>query len=172
LVLEAEDDLARVVTPRLLAAGADLKRVSIGRVIDVSASIDALEAERRRRPDLRLVVLSPVRKFIGEAELRGNVATREALDPLLSWAEQHEIAVLGVIHPPKTKLEAFSGSTAFLEIARAAFSILPDKKDKGLRTLVSAKANLGPDQVSMAYRIGAATVQGIETSRVVWSSPC
>jgi hypothetical protein len=71
LVMEAEDDAASVVVPRLLAAGADLKRVGVGKLIDVSEGVEALEAERKRRKDLRLVVLSPIRRFIGEAELRG-----------------------------------------------------------------------------------------------------
>lgn len=177
LVLESEDDLARVITPRLIAAGADLRRVGLGKRIDLSEGIGALEAERNRRKDLRLVVLSPVREFFGEAvEARGNLAVREAMKPLLTWAENHGIAVVGVAHPPKGKeeKEAFAGSNAFLEVARAAYSVIPDpESDEPIlkrkpRLLVSAKSNLSADDVRIGYHIEGAEVGDIKTSRVVW----
>lgn len=177
LVLEAEDDVERTVTPRLIAAGADLRRVGLGKLMDFSQSVDALEAERRRRrKNLRLVVLSPIRKFLGEAEFRGNLAVRDALTPILNWAERHGVAVLGICHPPKGKedKEAFAGSAAFLEVARAAFSVIPDpESDEPIikrkpRLLVSAKGNLGPDDARILYRIDGVKVGAIETSRIVW----
>lgn len=176
LVLDAEDDLARTVKPRLIAAGADITRIGLGKIVDLSQGPAILEAEAKRRKDLRLVALSPIRKFIGHAEDRGNLGVRDALLPLLNWAEARRIAILGIAHPPKDKehKEAFAGSSAFLELARAAFSVIPDPASKEPiirrrpRLLVSAKANLASDQAMMRYRIEGVTVDGIETSKVVW----
>jgi len=177
LVLESEDDLERVITPRLIAAGADLRRVGLGKRIDLTAGIAALEAERKRRRDLRLVVLSPVREFFGEAvEARGNLAVREGMKPLLTWAETHSIAIVGIAHPPKGKedKEAFAGSNAFLEVARAAYSVIPDPESeepilkRRPRLLVSAKSNLSADDVRISYRIDGAMAGEIATSKVVW----
>lgn len=179
LVLETEDDPASVIKPRLMAAGADLRKIGIGGRLDLSASVAQLEAQRQRRPDLRLVVLSPIREFFGEGtEAKGNLALREALKPLLAWARAHKVAVLGVAHPPKGKeeKEAFAGSAAFLEVARAAYSVIPDPDDDNpitkqrRRILVAAKGNLSPDNVTLPYRIEGAAVDGIETSRVVWGA--
>lgn len=177
LVLEAEDDLARTVKPRLEAAGANTKRVGLGKTVDLTEGADRLDAEWKRRPGLRLIVLSPIRKFIGNSEHHGNTGVRDVLAPVLSWAEDRRVALLGICHPPKGKenKEAFAGSAAILEVARAAYSVIPDPDSKEKivkrrpRVMVAAKGNLGPDNLSLRYRIdGFTTAGGIETSRVVW----
>jgi putative DNA primase/helicase len=176
LILEPEDDLARTVTPRLIAAGADLKRVGVGKLVDLSRGPELLEAEWKRRKGLRLVVLSPIRKFVGGAEAHGNLGIRDVLQPVLDWAERRRVALLGIAHPPKGEehREAFAGSAAFLELARAAFSVIPDPaSDEPItkrkpRLLVGAKANLAADDVRLSYRIESAMAGAIPSSRVVW----
>lgn len=177
LVLEAEDDLSRTVKPRLIAAGGDPRRVGLAKSIDLRDGPAAFEAEHQRRGDLRLIVLSPIRKFIGDGEHYGNTGVRNILSPILDWAEEKQVAILGICHPPKNQQnkEAFAGSAAFLEVARAAYSVLTDDESKERivkrrpRILVTAKGNLGPDNLRLNYRIdGMKTAEGIETSRVVW----
>ena len=176
LIFEEEDDAASVIKPRLMAAGADLRRVLIGREVDLSNGIGALVAEAKKLGGVRLVVLSPLRKMIGAAEDHGNTGVRKALAPLLQWAERDGIAILGIAHPPGDKeyKAAFAGSKAYFERARAAFSVLPDPTDRNpivrhrRRIMVAAKANNAPDGEVMGYRIEGVTVSGIETSRVVW----
>jgi hypothetical protein len=177
LVLEAEDDLARTVAPRLMAAGADMSRVSVGKVIDLSQGPAMLEAEWKRRKDLRLVVMSPIRKFVGKAEDHGNLGVRKVLQPILDWAEKRRVALVGIVHPLKGKehkVDAFAGSPAFLEMARAALTLMPDPTSKEKierrkpRILTHAKANIGRDDAVMKYLIEGVTIDGIETSRIVW----
>lgn len=179
LVLEAEDDVARTVKPRLIAASADTRRVGLAKEIDLRGGPEPFEAEFKRRKGLKLIVLSPIRKFIGDAEYHGNTGVRDVLQPILAWAEQRRVAVLGICHPPKGKeaKEAFAGSTAFVEIARAAYSVIPDPASKEPivkrrpRILVAAKGNLGPDTLHLNYRIeGFTTPDGIGTSRVIWQA--
>ncbi len=176
LLFEEEDDEESVVTPRLLAAKAKLRRIAVGRGVDLSNGIDALVAEAKRLGRVRLVVLSPLRKMFGNAEHLGNNGVRRALEPLLNWIEVENIALLGIMHPPADKeyQAAFAGSKAFFERARAAFSVIPDPSDKSpimkhrRRIMVAAKSNHAPDGEVMGYRLETAHIQNIETSRVVW----
>jgi hypothetical protein len=166
------------VVPRLMAAGADLRRVAAGQLVDLSAGIDALAAEAKRQGHVRLIVLSPIRKFMGTAEDHGNLGVRGVLEPLLAWAEAERIAILGIAHPPGAKKNqpAFAGSQAYVEVARAAFSVIADPGDRNpvlkqrRRFLVAAKSNLSSDQGTMPYRIEGARIGRIETSRVVWEA--
>ena len=62
LVVEMEDDATRTTLPRLLAAGGDPRKVGIASALDLSCGgLAFLEAERKRRGDLRLVVWSSCR---------------------------------------------------------------------------------------------------------------
>ena len=179
LVFETEDDAASVVIPRLKAAGANMERIAVGsEAFDVSSGIDALAGEARRLGNVRLVVLSPFRRFLGDAELHGNRGVRQALSPLLAWAATNRVAVLGIAHPVKGKehKEGFAGDAAIVEVARAAWSVIPDPEDKNpimkhrARVMVAAKSNLSADGLMLAYRIEGAKVEGIQTSRIVWQT--
>lgn len=176
LVFEAEDDAGSVIKPRLIAAGADLRRVGIGGGFDLSEGVGALVAETKRIGGVRLVVLSPLRTFFKAAEDHGNSGVRAALKPLLEWAATSGVSIVGITHPPSAKkyTQAFAGSQGYVEVARAAFSVLPDPDDDNplirlrRRVLVAAKANLAPDGEIMGFRIEGVEAGGIATSRVVW----
>ena len=191
LVFEVEDDAGSVVVPRLVAAGADIKRVALGGLVDLSDGGGAIIRTAKRvfgssagrgqtsaatGGGVRLVVLSPIRAFYKQAEDNGNVGVRRAMEPLLKWAAAEGVTVLGIGHPPKTGRDPFAGSQAYVEVARAAYSTVYDPTDKNphiksrRRVLVNAKANLGPDTQILSYRIEGVTLpDGIETSRVVWA---
>ena len=178
LVVEMEDDATRTTLPRLLAAGGDPRKVGIAAALDLSrGGLALLEAERKRRGDLRLVVLSPVRRCVGDADASGNLAVRAALAPFARWLEEHRIACLAVLHPVKgqeDKPDVFSGSAAYLEVCRSALVAMPDpaSRERDLRrrprVLATAKGNLGPDGLCLGYRIEDATAAGVATARVVW----
>jgi len=179
LVFETEDDAASVVIPRLLAAGADMDRIAVGSAsFDLSGGIGALAAEAKRLGNVRLIVLSPFRRFLGNSENVGTLAVRDALAPLLTWATENRVAILGIAHPLKGKehLPGFAGDPALVEVARAAWSIIPDPADRNpilkhrARVMVAAKANLAPDGLTLRYKIEGADVGGIATSRIVWQS--
>ena len=155
LVVEMEDDATRTTLPRLLAAGGDPRKVGIAAALDLSrGGLALLETERKRRGDLRLVVLSPVRRCVGDADASGNLAVRAALAPFARWLEEHRIACLAVLHPVKgqeDRPDVFSGSAAYLEVCRSALVAMPDpaSRERDLRRrprlLATAKGNLGPD---------------------------
>lgn len=175
IVLETEDDVAKVTKKRLIAAGTDMRRVMVhGQAIDLSQSVEVLENEAKRLGDLRLVVLSPVRMFFGENESSRQVDTRARLDALLRWAKARKVAILGIAHTAEGKKgqsgEDMAGPKAFAQRARAVHSAVIDTDDpepeikKKRRLLITAKANNSPDTLRLAYRIKASG----ESSRIVW----
>ncbi len=162
---EGEDDRSAVTAPRLAAAGANMRRIVLGPVCDLSAGVGQLqEAARSLSGGASLIVLSPIRSFFGlESYRSGDVRAR--LAPLLAWAEAEGIAVLGVSHP-KTGARDFAGSSAWKEVARAG--LFAEKTDDGGRHVTPLKASLAPDGWRLPYRIEAVEAGGIHTSRIAW----
>ncbi len=165
---EGEDDPQSVTIPRLQAAGADLTRLVIGPVCDLSQDVAALdEAAKALGETPALLVLSPVRSFFGP-ESFVETTVRARLAPVLAWAERHGVAVLGVSHPPKGKRE-IGGGAVWTNAARAGFFVEKDAKRPALRIMTPLKANSGRDDWRLAYSIkGTVLPGGIETSRIVW----
>lgn len=176
ILAETEDDPARVIMPRLMAAGADLARVKLCGQVNLSTGLDGLRKHADAIPDLRLVVLSPVLTFFGSGAM-DEVSMRAKIKPMLQWADERRIAIIGITHPPKgAKVnDEFAGSEVFYRAARGAWSAVIDPTDENpiikakRRMLVAAKNNIGDDTAMMPYRIEGVTLPGgIETSRVVF----
>jgi hypothetical protein len=101
LLLTGRDDRERLVLPRLLAAGADLDRVET--LASGSASgagrgfcldLAALEAEARKRPNLRLIVIDPFVGFVGQANDRRTRDLVDLLKGLSHLADRLGVAVV------------------------------------------------------------------------------
>lgn len=165
---EGEDDPESVTLPRLQAAGADLSRVIIGPVCDLSQSVEELEAAIRDLSEPpALLVLSPVRSFFGK-ESYIDTEIRARLAPVLRWAERNTVAILGVTHPPRGKQD-IAGAGAWRNAARAGFFVDKDKRRPTRRILSPLKSNSGRDDWQLAYVIeGVKLHGGVETSRIVW----
>ncbi len=165
---EGEDPRDTVTAPRLAAAGADMRRVILGPVCDLSASVDQLRAAAAQLPGgAKLVVLSPIRSFFGlESYRSGDVRAR--LAPLLAWAETDGLAVLGVSHP-KTGQRDFAGASAWKEVARAG--LFAERTEDDGRHVTPLKANQARDDWTRPYRIEEARANGIIASRVVFLPP-
>ncbi|MDY6960282.1 MAG: AAA family ATPase [Pseudomonadota bacterium] len=180
LVIEGEDPVDTVTVPRLLAAGADLSRVTIVDQGEDMLTAADLEEAAAGLDDLRLVVLSPIRRLIHD-NASPNTEIRRRLEPLIDWAKARRCGLVGVMHPvkgnTKQRADALAGSPAYTELARAVHVAAIDGSDpepmeiKKRRALVSAKANLAPAGLVYLYRIDTAWAGEIETSRVVWLTP-
>lgn len=179
LVCETEDDPEQIIVPRLIAAGADMRRVAIGRRMDLSQPHEraALEVELKRIGDVRLMIASPVRSFFGREEARGDVAFRDTLEAVVALARKHRLAVLGITHPPKEKqyaADGFGGSEELLRAVRSAWSATPVGMKRGVnprscpRVLQAGKVNVARDDVVLGYDIVDALAGDIVTSRISW----
>ena len=95
--MAAEDAVEDTVAPRLMAARADLSRVFVVRsVLDESrrrsfnlqADLERLEAEIKKRDNVRLVIIDPVSSYLGKVDSHKNADVRSVLEPLGEMASR------------------------------------------------------------------------------------
>ena len=170
LLSTPEDDTIRVVKPRLIAAGADLSRVShiTTRRGDEDITIDiGREAEliidAATRFNAELIVIDPVSEHFG-ANVKDERENREQLAPFMRACREHQIAVIAVGHTNRmtggSGYMRAGGSSALFKIARSAFIVgrIPtadedqDTISKNV-ALIHDKMNLGRAMPGIVYEI-------------------
>jgi putative DNA primase/helicase len=187
----AEDDTCDTVKPRLVAAGADPKRVHFvnGARVDgkdksfnLVTDLRLLHRAIARIGNVALVIIDPVSAYLGVGKIDGRSATdvRGVLTPLKELAEELHIAVIGIAHfnkkdDVKSALLRVSDSIAYVAAARHVYAVLDDPDDKDRKLFVKAKNNLAPDTKALRYGFGVKTVghdaklsKDINAPFVVW----
>jgi putative DNA primase/helicase len=170
VVWSGEDDPADTLVPRLLAAGADLRRVHFvgdvkgangARQFDPSCDVRLLlTALERIKP--ALLAVDPIVSAVA-ADSHKNGEVRRALQPLVDLAARVGCALLGVTHLSKGTAgrdpsERVTGSIAFSALARVV--LLAAKREnpepgEAPRLLVRAKSNIGDDSGGVGYDLAA-----------------
>ncbi|QBR71893.1 AAA family ATPase [Beijerinckiaceae bacterium] len=193
LIWTSEDGLADTIMPRLQAMGADLKRVHY-----VEGKREADGKKRpfdpaRDMPDLAKAVagipggidflmLDPVVAAVGaKTNSHNNAETRNALQPVLDFAECANCAVLGVTHftkgtAGKDPVERVTGSIAFGALARIVMIAAKNESSDSdaPRILVRAKSNIGTSSGGFGYDVVAGPLYerpDIIATRVEWQGP-
>jgi len=177
ILIETEDSFTDTQL-RLMAAGADLRRVMVrdreAGPLDLSTAegMAALHGQASAMGGVRLLVLSPLLSFFGKSVGGDDTAIRGRLAPLLQWAAHHRVAVLGLMHPAKNAgrgLEAqFAGADGYRRAARSAFVAMRDPSDSNRRVLVCAGVNGASGDFGLFFGIEGAEAAGQQTSRVIW----
>ena len=189
VIWSGEDDPNDTLAPRLIAAGANLARVSFvgevrdgdgARAFDPARDVPALRAACEALPDrVRLLIVDPIVSAVA-TDSHKNAETRRALAPLVDLAHRLNCALIGITHLSKgttgrDPLERLTGSLAFGALTRVAWATAVDRDPEPgapRRLLARIKSNIGPDGGAFGYDLEAATVgDGIETSRVLWGAP-
>lgn len=190
LILNAEDDAADTIRPRLDAAGANVDRIHVldsiratvdegrrtNRSFDLARDIDALAAAARRIGNVALIIIDPISAYLGGTDSHRNADIRGLLAPLATVAGALDAAIVAVTHLNKSSgsdaLMRVTGSLAFVAAARAAFLVAKDAQEPARRLFLNAKNNLGPDQGNgLAFRVVPVTLEnGIATSRLEWEA--
>src|SRR5262249_1332328 len=109
IVLSAEDDVADTIVPRLIAAGADLQRITILKMVHdanterMFSLISDLGVLRRKIIEIGnviIIIIDPVTAYLGVGKVDSFRATdvRAILSPLKDLAEELRVAVLGIMH--------------------------------------------------------------------------
>src|SRR5262249_20073749 len=187
----AEDAAPDTVVPRLVAAGADLKRVhfvngacvngknrSFNLITDLSLLRDAI----KRIGNVVLVIIDPVSAYLGVGKVDNRSASdvRGVLTPLKNMAEELHVAVIGIAHfnkkdDIKSALLRVSDSIAYVAAARHVYAVVDDPENKECKLFVKAKNNLARDTKALRYGIGVKTVAhdpklgvDIEAPFIVW----
>jgi putative DNA primase/helicase len=184
LVWSGEDDPADTLLPRLIAAGADRRRVFfVGdtvedgrpRPFDPSTDTPALLAAARTLPALRFILVDPVVSAVA-GDSHKNTEVRRGLQPLVDFAADAGAALLGITHFSKggqgqDPSQRVTGSIAFTAVARVVLVAAKTKDDEGndRRILARSKSNLGPDDGGFVYTLEQCeALPGIWTSHAVW----
>jgi hypothetical protein len=187
LILAAEDDVDDTLAPRLIAAGADMRKVFTVRSVRVGddrrsfclqEDLRRLEDEIARRGDVRLVIIDPISSYLGRVDSHKNAEVRSVLEPLGEMAARKRVAVVCNNHFSKGGGNANSriiGSVAFVNHARAAFIVTPDAENEGRLLLMPSKMNIAPIKHGLAFRIEGCLIQNADgeeilTSRIAWES--
>jgi len=192
LVWSGEDGIADTITPRFYAAGGNLDRIYFVTTVKekfgerpFDPSQDMLRLIRRAEsiPDLALAMIDPVVLALpSRADSHKNTETRRGLQPLVDFAEQRGIALVGVTHFTKgtedrDPVERVTGSLAFGALPRCIWGASKDDDDRQ-RRLVRIASNIGPSGGGIEYTVYQAplpdrdfTAQRIEWGKRLTGSP-
>jgi AAA domain len=170
ILVNAEDQPADTIVPRLIAAGADLARVQVwdtGALPVLPKDTSALR-EAVVEAGAALLVLDPLMAFLGrQAAANSDQSVRRALLPLQGLAAETGCAVLLVRHLTKflrrRALYRGLGSIGIAASARSAMLVSRDAGEPDRRLLAATKTNLGPRPAAKAFRIiGAGAAARLE----------
>ena len=159
ILVTTEDEPGDTIKPRLMAAGADLSRVSIFQMgskdepVPFRVPQDAAELGRRvAEKEAALVVIDPLMEFIdGKVDSHKSHPVRQAIAALNQIAREHHCAALVVLHLNKgastDPLLRHEGSAAFTQVVRGGLMLGhdpddPDGEDGRQRVLAVSSSNL------------------------------
>jgi hypothetical protein len=182
IFLCSEDGLADTIKPRAEAAVADVSRVFAmesmilkkgeKRHFNLKDDLDLL-GHAVDRVQATLIVIDAITSYMGKVENNSTTDIRSVLDPLSQWAEEKNVALIGVTHPPKAAqknaIRQFTGSLAYVAAARLAFFAMDDPDEQGRVLFLAVKNNLGLKARGRGYRLAAKEVsKGIVAPYVQW----
>lgn len=190
VIWSGEDDASDTLTPRLIAAGANMSRIffvgqtvekGMARSFDPGKDIEPLQQAIVSAGGASLMIIDPiVSAVIGDSHKNGEV--RRSLQPLVDLAAKTGAALLGISHLSKgtqgrEPVERISGSLAFAAMARVVFiaAKVPgeNEDDPATRIFIRSKSNIGLDSGGYEYSLvqeELARYPGISASRVKWGS--
>ncbi len=182
ILLSAEDGVADTIKPRLIAAGANLKKIeAITTEIATDGSCTPFVIERdlpkldefiRTLSDVRLVVIDPILAYCGKKNSNNGGDVRALLAPVSELATNHNVAVVAVTHHNKSNgdgsraMYRVMGSLSFVAAARAAWGVVADRNDPSRRLFLPIKNNLAKSPDGLAYSLVESESPGV--ARVEW----
>ncbi len=186
IVWSGEDGIEDTILPRFVCAGGALERVypikhvldgGGRRPFDPATDIPALIEAAARLPDLRFVIIDPIVLVLPTgADSHKNTETRRGLQPLVEFAEQKRVALLGITHFTKgtadrDPIERVTGSLAFGALPRIVWGASADE-DGLQRRLVRIASNIGPSGGGIEYTLHQEPLieHDISAQRVAWGA--
>jgi putative DNA primase/helicase len=186
ILIAPEDGVADTLKARLVAAGAAENRVIILsgvwvrnksgvntlQAFDLQHGLPALIAALDQHPDVRLIVIDPITAVLGNTDANDAIEVRAVLQPLITLAENRNIAVVGSTHLSKasdrTAMQRALGTGAFMALSRTAFLVAPDRNDEKRRYLLPVKNNLAKKPPARAYSLQPSEIADVP--HVVWET--
>ena len=169
LLLNAEDDPADTLKPRLQGAHADLACIDLvestlhtsegkyDRQFGLDSDLDQLRELLQRNPKVGLLIIDPISSYLGDADMNKEQKVREVLTPLAKLAEDFEVTIIGNSHFNKrgdvSAQHRTMGAVAFSGVARQTWLFDRDREDKTLFHMMRGKGNLTGKRTGLKYRI-------------------
>jgi putative DNA primase/helicase len=174
LMFTDEDDPHDTVVPRLAAAGADLDRVEIvrmvrdnnkDRIFNLMTDLELLRRKIIEIGNVNLVQIDPISAYLGIGKIDSFRTTdvRAVLAPLVNLAAELHVAIIAVMHFNKkldvtNALLRISDSLAFGAVARGVYAIIDDA-EHDRKLIVRAKNNIAAKTAkTLAFRFTAREV--------------
>lgn len=159
-----EDDPREMTGPRLVAAGADMGKITFWRFQLPQQMEQVVKLARER--NTQLVILDPVAAILGRGVSRFSDSIRKVTNPMQEVSEQTGVTWVAVDHTLKkapkdaAPLAAISGGGSGIAAAsRAAFLFGKDPADGDVRYLAAVKGNTRPDgEDALVYELDVAEV--------------
>jgi putative DNA primase/helicase len=108
LLLTAEDGIEDTVAPRLMAAGADLDRVEVVRMVrdrngkrmfNLGNDLDLLRQKIAEVGNVKLIQIDPISAYLGDKiDSFRTTAVRSVLAPLVDLADETNVSIVGMLH--------------------------------------------------------------------------
>ena len=164
LIAGAEDGIEDTLTPRLVAANADLARVGFVTLeareqFTIPGDVEALE-RAIKATGARVVYVDSIMGSLDEdVKSYSDQSVRKALRPLADVAARTGALILFISHPRKAgannAIDAGGGSGGFVALARVQLTLGYDPADltKESRVLAVGKSNIGRIPESRAYQV-------------------
>jgi putative DNA primase/helicase len=182
VILSAEDAIKDTLRPRLEVAGAELRRVHVmeaavqdgkERSFNLQSDLESLRVKLADIGEVVLVIIDPITSYMGHIDSHRTTDVRAVLEPLARFAEETNIALLAISHPPKatqTKaIYAVTGSLAYVAAARFAFVVVEEPETER-RLLLCAKTVAAPPNGIGFRLVQSHTEKGILASSVAWDN--
>jgi hypothetical protein len=175
ILLTAEDDIEDTVVPRLTAAGANLDRIHIvkmmreqngkERMFNLSTDLDALRHKIEEIGEVVLIIIDPLSAYVGTGRINTSSTTdvRGLLAPVVNLATAHRTSAIGIMHFNKkgdvmNAMLRIADSLAYVAAARHVYVVVNDAELEDRRVFVKAKNNLSPDKKALTYATQAKMV--------------
>jgi hypothetical protein len=178
LLMNGEDDLERTIKPRLLAAGADLDRISYFdavrcgnyiREVVFPDDLGLLESVVRTK-DIGFMAGDPLAAFLGEdVNSHNDAQIRRVLRQVARVVQRTQAAFAANRHFNKMSnvsdpMYRGGGSIGIIAAVRSAFLIAPHPDEEDVKVLAPIKTNLCAKPPSLRYRL----VFGSDGLKVEW----
>jgi hypothetical protein len=183
LIWSSEDDIARTIKPRLMAANADPNRIAFlggtaGLPFDPANDMPDLRSKLAAMGGggLALLIIDPIVSAVAGDMNKAN-DVRRSLQPIVDFAAEFDCAVIGITHFGKNTAgrntaERVIGSQAFAALARMVWATAKEEATEQ-RVFTRAKSNISADDGGFHYTIKQVAVHSrngsmIPTTCVIW----
>lgn len=167
--LSAEDDAAKVLKPRLMAAGASLEKIRVlerveirqgarrdERMFALDEDLKKLDAAIKAKGD-SLVIIDPISSYFGKGNMYKAQDVRNVTNRLAALCENRRVAVIAVEHFNKrtdvAAIHKTGTSGALIAAARAAFMFAKVPNEDGQYVMHFVKGNFAKRKVGLRFAI-------------------